>query len=763
MTHLLLRLTTVTSLLAVLLLTLSGLASAAPQNSVSQPMVCQAVPVESIADKSVRLQATKAGEIGVESKSTRILSNDKAYFEGNVIIQRNDQWLSTQAATLDQQKGQIEASNGINFSDGYLSVSGESLFLDLNSNEARLYSSDYRLENVNARGHAELLSLSQQQVLLQDSSFTTCPGDTPAWQLRAERIEIDENSDFGEAWHARFELFDVPILYLPYFNFPISDARKTGFLYPTFDSSSNNGFEVEVPYYFNIAPNMDATVAPVYMSERGTMLTGEYRYLFDESAGQLNLEYLNNDKAIATEDSRYLWHVQHKTQFNDKLSLYLDGTQISDDNYLNDFGSDFAGRADTHLYRVAQLDYINENWTAQVRTEDYEILGDYLSPFRTLPQISLNYQQNKFTGFSTNLYTELTYFQNQDRASNYATRAHIEPSFKYRYEKPAFDAEAELSYLFTRYQQQSDDIRLDEDVTRTLPRARLQAQLHLERSTSDGYRQTLSPQIQYLYVPYENQQNIGIYDTALLQDDYYGLFRSRRFSGLDRIAEANQITYGLTTSLFTDNEREVLRASLGQIYNIEDSRTALLIEETEEPTFTSSNSEWVADINWAMTDEWSLKSSIQYDTELNSTRKSQTALEYRKNSGNLVQVSHRKATNILNNDIEQVGTQAVFAASKQWQVAANVFYDLTHDRVNDAMVGVQYSNCCWAVRVSAYRRINRDLEPAFNNATINAGTEFDNGISIQFIISGLASDNRGLIDMLEKSTYGYRRPFYLSN
>ena len=134
----LLRLTTVTSLLAVLLLTLSGLASAAPQNSVSQPMVCQAVPVESIADKSVRLQATKAGEIGVESKSTRILSNDKAYFEGNVIIQRNGQWLSTQAATLDQQKGQIEASNGINFSDGYLNVSGESLFLDLNSNEARL-------------------------------------------------------------------------------------------------------------------------------------------------------------------------------------------------------------------------------------------------------------------------------------------------------------------------------------------------------------------------------------------------------------------------------------------------------------------------------------------------------------------------------------------------------------------------------------------------------------------------------------------------
>lgn len=763
MAHLLLRLTTVTLLLPALLLPVSGLASAAPQNSLPQPMVCQAAPVKSIADKSVRLQATKAGEIGVESKSTRILSNDKAYFEGNVIIQRNGQWLSTHAATLDQKKGQIEANNGITFSDGYLNVSGQSMFLDLNSNEAQLYSSDYRLTNVNARGHADLLSLSKQQILLQDSSFTTCPGDTPAWQLKAARIEIDENSDFGEAWHARFELFDIPVLYLPYFNFPISDARKTGFLYPTLDSSSNSGFEVEVPYYINIAPNMDATIAPIYMSERGTMLTGEYRYLFDDSLGQLNLEYLDKDNAITTNERRYLWHIQHKTQFNDHLSLYLDGTQISDDNYLNDFGSEFAGRADTHLYRVAQVDYVNDNWAAQVRTEDYEILGDYLSPFRTLPQISLSYEQNKFTGFSTNLYTEVTYFQNQEQAGNYATRAHIEPSIKYRYERPAFDTEAELSYLYTHYRQQSENNRLDDDVTRALPRARLQAQLHLERQTGNGYRQTLSPQIQYLYVPYKNQQSIGIYDTALLQDDYYGLFRSRRFSGLDRIAEANQVTYGLSTSLFTQNEHEVLRASLGQIYNIEDSRTALFIDTAEEPTFTSSNSEWVADINWAMSDKWSLKSSIQYDTELNSTRKSQTAVEYRESGSNLVQVSHRKATNILNNDIEQVGTQAVLSASRQWQVAANVFYDLAHDRINDAMVGVQYSNCCWAVRVSAYRRVNRDLEPAFNTTTINANTEFDNGISIQFIISGLASDNRGLIDMLEKSTYGYRRPFYLSN
>lgn len=749
------------------LLVLSFTAStlAAMQSADTTPRMTCAAPSSALpVINSVRLQRTDTDTIGVESEQAEILADEKAYFTGNVIIQRNGQWLSTPKASIDQQEGEIRASEGITFSDGSLTVSGDSLFLDINQDHAELYNSDYRLRNHNARGHARLLSLSKQEVLLQESSFTTCPGDTPAWQLRAERIEIDETEDFGEAWHARFELFDVPILYLPYFNFPLSDARKTGLLYPTFDSSSNNGFEVEVPYYFNIAPNMDATLAPVYMSERGTLLKGEYRYLFDQNAGQINLEYLDDDATRIQNTRRYLWHVQHAAQFSPHLSLYLDATEISDDNYLNDFGSEFAGRADTHLYRVAQMDYSTANWTAQLRTEDYELIGDYRSPYRTLPQLSIEYQTGSFSGLRAGFYNEITYFQNQDRSREYATRAHIEPSLQYRYEKPAFDTEAELSYLYTRYWQESPDSNIHDEVTRTLPRARVRARVHLERAVEFGetsYRQTLSPQIQYLYVPYENQQNIGIYDTSLLQDDYHGLFRSRRFSGLDRIAEANQITYGVSSSLYTQNEREVLRASIGQIYNIDESRTQLLA--VPEQTRTSSNSEWVADINWAVNQNWSFRSSIQYDTELNSTRKSQTAVEFRQDDSNLVQVSHRTATNILNNDIEQVGTQAVWSASSRWQVAANVFYDLTHDRLNDAMVGVQYSSCCWALRVSAYRRITRNLEPAYSAAQITSDTQFDNGVSIQFIISGLASDSRGLINMLEKSTYGYRRPFYLSN
>ncbi|TDP32617.1 LPS-assembly protein [Idiomarina aquatica] len=704
--------------------------------------------------------------IKVSANDAEIFDNERANFGGDVIIRRNNQWLFTESAQINQQQSVIDATGGVRFTDGYINVYGESFNFDGGTEVAKLRQTQYEMSTTNARGQAEQLEISPQHVNLLGSSFTTCPADNPAWQLTAERIEIDEESDFGRAWGAKLELFDVPVFYLPYFTFPVTENRKSGFLYPTIDSSSLNGVELEAPYYFNIAPNMDATVAPVLMSERGVMLKTEYRYLFADHAGQVNVNYLPSDDARVDNADRYLWHVNHNARFNEHWSAYLDVTQISDDNYLNDFGSEFAGRADTHLYRVAQLDYVERNWHLRMRTEDYELLGQFRSPYRTLPQLSLNYQSNQLEGLSLDWYNELTYFQNQVRTRNYATRIHSAPSLNYWFEEPAFDAEAEVSYLVTHYRQQNDNPALEDEVTRALPRARLRGRLNLERYFSqDGneYRQTLEPQIQYLFVPYENQQNIGIYDTTLMQDDYNGLFRAQRFSGLDRIAEANQVTYGVSSSLFDQNERERLRLSLGQIYYFDDSRTQLLDSQSQ---VTSSNSEWVGDINWAIDSSWSLRSSIQYDTELNRTRKSQTALEYRLDNKNLVQINHRKATNILNSDIEQMGTQAVWQLSNQWQVAANVYYDLSNDRVNDAILGVQYSSCCWALRVSAYRRINRDLESASSAFAMQAAgnpAQFDNGVSLQFIISGLSSDSNSLIDMLEKSIYGYRRPFYLSN
>lgn len=703
-----------------------------------------------------------ANTIGVRADRSVLDENTQvASFFGNVEVQFNEQRLFTDNAEVNQLSGNIVAAGATSFTNGYVQVVSEDFQFASAAEQAQLADAKYLINANGARGQADELRLTPQSLDLYGATFTTCPEPVPAWQLKAAEINISEDEAWGEAWHARFEVFGVPLLYLPYINFPTSDARKSGLLFPTISSSSNHGFEFELPYYINIAPNLDATITPRYMARRGLQGLLEFRYLTERHEGQLNLEYLPEDKSIDTNNSRYLWHVEHTANLNQNWRGYVNSTVISDDDYLNDFGSDFAGRADTQLYRHLQLDHVSDAWHSRLRIEDFDVLGDFRSPYRTLPAITTRFSKGD-QHLNYEVLADFTHFRNQADSSNYASRVHLQPTLSYSDEQPAYDWIAELGYAFTYYQQESRDLAIADSTTRALPNFRWRGRVNFERQFNydgESLLQTLQPQIQYLYVPYRDQSNIGVYDTTLMQEDYNGLFRARRFTGLDRIADANQVTIGATTSVFNDRARELLRFSLAQIHYFTDSRTLLLAEQSRAE---NSASDLAAELSFRISDRWSFNSAIQYDGELNSTRKSQTAVEYRKDAQNLIQVSHRNATNLLAEDIEQVGMQTVWSLNERWQVAGNWYYDLNNGRTNDAIFGVQYTNCCWALRVSAYRRINRNLE-LFPGAGTIGRPEFDNGVSVQFIIKGLGSDQRGLIDMLEQSLFGYRRPFYLSN
>ncbi|WP_055439648.1 LPS-assembly protein LptD [Pseudidiomarina woesei] len=704
------------------------------------------------------------GAIGVRANRADIDSTTQvASFFGAVEVQLDEQQLRTEQAQINQLTGNINASGETRFTNGYVQVASENFRLNSGENQAFLSGARYQLAVSGAHGKADMLAISPQQVRLEGSTFTTCPSENPAWQMSAEEISLSEDEAWGEAWHAKFELFGVPVLYIPYINFPVTEERKSGFLFPTFRSSQKNGFEVEVPYYINIAPNMDATITPRYMAERGLQMQGEYRFLTETTQAQYNLAYLNDDKSSSADNSRFLWRIEQRHAWSDNWRGYINGTFISDDDYLNDIGSEFAGRADAQLYRHAQIDYLSKNWNVTLRTEDFEILGNYRSPYRTTPQIISHYSISPLENWDFKLFSELSHFSNQDDSSDQATRLHLQPQITYHLERPGYDWLAELGYAYTHYNQDASSERnLAENPTRGLPSFRWRARVNLERliDINDSiYTHTLQPQIQYLYTPYRDQSGIGIYDSTLMQDDYQGLFRARRFSGLDRIADTNQVTVGASTSLFDQQARELARFSFGQIYYFENSRTQLF----EGVDTTSENrSDLALETRFRISNNMYFNSSIQYNLEQNTTRKSQTTLEYRKDEFNLIQFSHRTASNLLENNVEQVGMLGVVEISPRWQLASNWYYDLANSRTNDALIALQYTDCCWAMRISGYRRINRNLE--FNTGVPQAGApEFDNGVSVQFIIKGLGSDNNGLLDLLEQSLFGYRHPFHLSN
>lgn len=693
-------------------------------------------------------------------------------YRGNVNLQYNDVLIETEQAEYHEERSEFIARGGLIYQDSYVAVRGESITGNSLTNEARITDLDYYLQDTAARGAAAELYIEERDdmrsLTFNDSSFTTCPGDRPVWEIRASQISLNEEEGWGLARGAQLRLLNVPVLYVPRFSFPVTDERKSGLLYPTIRSSSRTGMDVEIPYYFNLAPNYDATLAPRYMSERGLMGTAEGRYLSERHRGQINIEYLHRDNYRDDDSNRYYWRVEQEAHYNHNWSTYIDASAVSDVNYFNDFGSQFANRADSHIYRRGQANYFSDYWQAQLQVEDFQMLGPYQSPYRTLPRLSVWYDTGMPVrqGFQANWHSELTYFDRQDGWPEHATRFHTEPGVMYHMRYPGWEWSAEGRMLLTHYEQEQfeDDVLVRRSISRALPEFRWHGQINLERPfTVAGYNgtQTLQPQLQFLYTPYRDQRYIGIYDSVPLQDDYNGLFRKRRFSGLDRIADANQMTVGATTSIFNQRAEELMRLSLGQTFYFEDSRTQLFDQSTQ---ITDNSSEIAAELDFRISSRWFLSSSVQYDNQLNQMQKSRSAVEYRKDESNLVQFNFRQVRGLIGSqtDVEQVGTLAAWELSSNWSVAGHWYRDLRNSSTLDANLGVQYSSCCWAVRVSAYRRIDRNFEGVQPNQTL-VPAEFDNGISLQFVITGLSADSSSLSGMLQQGIFGYRRPFYLSN
>ncbi|MCL5050614.1 MAG: LPS assembly protein LptD [Firmicutes bacterium] len=711
--------------------------------------------------------------LSIQADHAEVLWQQQTSYSGNVTLNYQQQSLRTERAIYDQQTGRFEASGGIVYQDPQVAARGESVITDTVADTAELSQLDYYLRGTAARGSADRLFIaanddSARQLSFQQASFTTCPGNTPVWEIRARQIQMNEDEGWGSARGAQIRLFDVPVVYIPRFSFPVTDERKSGLLYPTVRSSGRNGIEIEVPYYFNLAPNYDATIAPRLMTERGVMGVGEVRYMDTEQAGQVNLEYLHNDSSRQVNSARYFWRLEHEAQLNQNWSTYIDASQVSDVNYINDFGSAFVNRADSHLYRRGQANYVNARWQAQVQVEDFQLLGPYQNPFRTIPRLNTQYatETPRRQGWVFDWDSELTRFERQDGSPEQATRIHGEPGITYMMRRPGWEWSAESRLLMTHYEQElvEGDLLTRRSITRTLPEFRLHGQLNLERpfefAGTQGI-QTLQPQAQFLYTPYRDQRDIGVFDSVPLQDDYNGLFRKRRFSGLDRIADAHQVTLGATSSLFNQSAEELLRLSLGQIFYFSDSQTQLFDDSTQVEDNTS---ELAAELDFRISSRWFFNSSVQYDNQLNTMQKSRSALEYRKDENNLIQLNFRQLRGLTGTetDVEQVGALGAWQVSPQWSVAGHWYRDLRNSATLDANFGVQYESCCWAVRVSAYRRIDRNFEGIQAGLPLSPA-EFDTGISLQFVITGLSADRSGLAGMLQQGIFGYRRPFYLSH
>ena len=689
------------------------------------------------------------------SDSAEVLENQLASFAGNVDITTDSAVIHAEKAEVSDNGKSVSATGNVTYSDRQLSVSSDGLSVSSQTQTLNMQNTVYQLTGFVGHGAAEEIDISADDgISLKEVSFTTCPLGQEDWRLVASEISIEQGETMGEARHTRFYVGDVPVLYLPYFAFPVSNQRQSGLLFPLISSSTSTGIDYEQPYYWNIAPNYDMTISPRLMSNRGVQLKTEFRYLTESSQGNLFLEYLPNDTKLASDDSRYFYRYQHQGTLGDSWMVNADLNGISDNNYIVDLGSDFYNRSDTTINRTLGVEYFSNHVDFSLYVRDFDTIGDYEDIYRALPEAKIQLRQPLGDMLALTVDSELAYFDNAQENNPTALRWHVAPTLSLPYQRYWGEMTAELTVMNTYYHQREiEGTLLEEEVNRTLTRGRLFSSLYLERNDNllgNNMTVTLEPKIQYLYTSYEDQSNIGLYDTTALLNDVNGLFRGQEFTGLDRINDNNQITLGVTSRVIDDANREQFVVSLGQIFYLADTRITATTDDR-------NRSALAAELDWRFDDNWFVHSTVQIATDNDKVERSSMVLEYRRDNESLVQMSHRFVRDLSGETIDQLGISASWPIAKNWHWVGRSFRDLERDRSIENYFGVQYESCCWAVRLVAQRSLSNRYDALGQQNT----NEFDSSIGLQFIFKGIGSA-RSNRDMLEDGMFGYRQPYVLN-
>jgi len=679
------------------------------------------IPIEFTADQA---------EVTAEGVST---------FEGSVIVRQGYRELEAGQVRYDERTGKVEVAGRATYREPAFEISARDGDYDARTGEAQFFDAQYVVPSRPARGDARRLVASRDGIVtLKDIKYTTCMEEDPEWQLHAEKMELDLRESRGVARKVKLDFKGVRLMYFPYLSFPLSDDRKSGFLLPEFRNSDSSGTEFQVPYYLNLRPDMDATLTGRWMSERGTQMLSEYRYLTKRSFGQVNFEYLPNDDRYGKDRHFSSW--DHLTRYGNGWRTSVDIQEASDRQYLEDLGSSISDTSQTHLLRNVQVSYLGNVWEFVARAQNYQTIDsgiqDKDKPAQKLPQLLLsgNWSDGPL-GLSYGFNSELVSFQQQDNTDG--IRLAVEPGLSLPIEGPGYFLIPGVAWRLTEYDLDQDTEDGGDQPSVEAPIASIDAGLLFERETPSGkYVQTLQPRMLYAYVPYRNQDDVPVFDTALPDFNYVELFRRNRFVGGDRIGDTNQLSVGVTTRLLaSETGREFLRATLGQAIYFDDRRVTIP-GETQD---SSNQSDMVAELGLDIFKNWNANLGYQWDMDNGKTQLAEVLLQYRPASNKVVNASYRYRPGIL----EQASMSAGWPLSSRWSVVGVVDYSLRDSTTLERMVGVQYESCCWAVRVASSRQVsNRD------------GSK-DTALMLQLDFKGLAGLGSNARNRFEHDILGY--------
>ena len=662
-----------------------------------------------------------------------------ADMSGGVLLRRGDKHAGADSASYDPTNRSFSLAGDVRYRDGGTEVDSDLAEFGYDSGTVRFEGATFSLGSSNARGAAEVLHISEVGTLQLDAvSYTTCPPGSNDWLIEAKDIDIDTNTGVGIARGMKLRFQGVPILYAPYLSFPIDDQRKSGLLTPEIGSTQRGGNEIRVPYYFNIAPNYDATVTPHLMTDRGVQLQTKFRYLTNSMDGHILAEYLDNDSEY--NDSRSYIDIAHRTFFESGWRNLLSFSEVSDSQYFEDMGGSLSSSSITHLNRTLSFDYHTRNLSFFGQVQDYQTIDDAIvpldEPYRRVPQLlASGVWPNQWLGLQLGFDSELVNFDRDVGVTGW--RLNVAPEIALPFVRPGWFVTPSVVLDHTRYDLSNTIAGQDSSPDRTLPIASLDSGFVLERTMSNSSRvQTIEPRILFVHVPFRDQGDLPVFDTITPDLNLVQLYRTNRYLGVDRIADTDQVSLGITSRILdVSTGRELVAATIGQTRYLSNSDVTLPGQTFE----STESSDYIAEVSFLLNENMNFDLGHQWGASGAGVTQSEARFQYRPSTNKVLNLAYR----FRRDSLEQGDVSMSWPVGKNWNIVGRYNYSFRDNEALEQFFGIEYESCCWGLRLVGRRHIStRD------------GTQ-DSSIGLQLVLKGMASVGTAADKILERGILGY--------
>jgi LPS-assembly protein len=719
-----------------------GLLLALHHAEAAEPVACQTTLNALSLDSLLPASATTTDntiEFEVGELEAQFGAEPTARMTGGVLLRQGDKQAGADAARFNPENRSLLLEGNVRYQDRGTQVVSDLAEFVYATGSVRFEGADFSLGRSNARGAADAIEISQQGLLQLDGvNYTTCPPGSNDWVIEARDIDLDTRSGIGTARGMKLRFQGIPILYAPYLSFPIGDARKSGLLTPEIGTTKRGGNEISVPYYLNLAPNYDATITPHIMTDRGMQLETQFRYLSKSMSGKINADYLGSDNMF--NDSRYFLGLKHKTLFGGRWRNQVDFSEVSDSQYFEDMGGSLSSSSITHLDRNLSFDWYSDHLAFFGQVQDFQTIDDAITPddepYRRVPQLLASGSwPNQWLGLQLGFDGELVNFDRDVGVTGW--RMNIAPEVALPITGPGWFLKPALVYDYTRYDLSDVTTGQSDDPSRALPIASFDSGLILERTMKNsGRQQTIEPRLLYVHVPYREQSDLPVFDTITPDLNLIQLYRTNRYLGVDRIADTDQVSIGVTSRILdVSTGRELVAATIGQTRYLSESGVTL----PGQSFASTESSDYIAEISFLLNKNINFDLGHQWGTSGDGTTQSEARFQYRPTNNRVLNLAYR----FRRDSLEQGDLSWSWPLNKSWNFVGRYNFSFRDEEALEQFFGLEYESCCWGLRLVSRRHIStRD------------GTQ-DSSFGLQLVLKGMASVGTAADKILERGILGY--------